>query len=251
MRRFEALVRARQHLTHDIISFELACPGLARRAAPGQFVHVRVGRAGDLVLRRPISIADVRDGGLRLVFRVVGRGTALLAQARKGETLDLLGPLGRPAPVPGRQAVFLCGGGVGAAPLLFLARRLAPRRDVRVYLGARRGTGLILVSDFRRLGCRVTVATDDWSRGWHGPVTEPVCRDVAGARDPVVYACGPKPMLAALVARLDPVPVWGFVEERMGCGTGICYCCALPRRGGGYVRFCQEGPVVRLNEVEL
>ena len=64
-------------------------------------------------------------------------------------------------------------------------------------------------------------------------------------------ACGPKPMLAELVAELDPVPVWGFVEERMGCGVGICYCCALGRKGGGYVRFCLEGPVVLLNGVEL
>ena len=251
MRRVEAAVRARRHLTADIVSLELSCPGLARRAAPGQFVHVRTGRGSDPLLRRPISIADVRGDRLRLVFRVVGRGTALLARLRNGATLDMLGPLGRPAPEPGRRTVFLCGGGVGAAPLLFLARKLAPRHDVRAYLGARRGSDLILVSDFRRFAHQVVVASDDWSRGWHGPVTEPVCRDVERARDPVVYACGPRPMLAALVARLDPVPVWGFVEERMGCGTGICYCCALPRRGGGYVRFCQEGPVVRLNEVEL
>jgi dihydroorotate dehydrogenase electron transfer subunit len=67
----------------------------------------------------------------------------------------------------------------------------------------------------------------------------------------VVFACGPKPMLADLVRRLDPIPVWGFIEERMGCGTGICYCCALPKKGGGHVRFCEEGPVVRLNEVVL
>ena len=76
-------------------------------------------------------------------------------------------------------------------------------------------------------------------------------RSAVGGERLAVFACGPRPMLADLVKRLDPIPVWGFVEERMGCGTGICYCCALPKKGGGHVRFCEEGPVVRLNEVVL
>ncbi len=251
MRRVKAEIVARRRLTRDIVSITTHCPELARAAAPGQFVHVRAEWGQDPLLRRPISIADVSRGDLRLVFRVVGRGTELLGRLKRGDVLDLLGPLGRPAPDPAGRTVFLCGGGVGAAPLLFLARRLARRRRLSIYLGARTRDELILVSEFRKVAGRVSLATDDGSRGFRGPVTGPLVRDAAGARDPVVYACGPRPMLAALVRALDPVPVWGFVEERMGCGTGVCYCCALPRRGGGYVRFCLEGPVVRLNEVEL
>ncbi len=147
--------------------------------------------------------------------------------------------------------VFLVGGGVGAAPLLFLGRHLARANRVRVFLGARTGKQLVLVRDFRTMRVPVKAATDDGSLGWAGPVTELAEPDIRNSARPVVFACGPKPMLADLVRRLDPIPVWGYVEERLGCGTGICYCCALPLKNGGYVRFCTEGPVVLLNEVKL
>ena len=220
------------------------------------------------MLRRPISVADVEAGRVRLVFRVVGRGTALLSHVRTGDELDVLGPLGRPVPEMRGKDVLICGGGIGAAPLLFLARRLTKANRPRVFVGARTKTELLLLREFRGLGAKVAVATDDGSVGHHGVVTELVeaeaksqkpkakrqngqGRSAVGGKRLAVLACGPRPMLAGLVKRLDPIPVWGFVEERMGCGTGICYCCALPKKGGGHVRFCEEGPVVRLNEVVL
>ena len=220
------------------------------------------------MLRRPISVADVEAERVRLVFRVVGRGTALLSHVRSGDELDVLGPLGRPAPEMRGQDVIICGGGIGAAPLLFLARRLAKANRPRVFVGARTKAELLLLREFRGLGVRIAIATDDGSAGHHGAVTELVeaqaksqkpkgkrqnggKRSAVGGKRLVVLACGPRPMLADLVKRLDPIPVWGLVEERMGCGTGICYCCALPKKGGGHVRFCEEGPVVRLNEVVL
>ncbi|MBM3313636.1 dihydroorotate dehydrogenase electron transfer subunit, partial [candidate division WOR-3 bacterium] len=168
------------------------------------------------------------------------------------------GPLGRPAPHPHGQGVLICGGGVGAAPLLMLARTLAPTNRLRILLGARTKSELLLVKEFRALKAKVAVATDDGSAGYNGTVTELAAYEVSG-RQPtadsrqqlVAFACGPRPMLADLVSRLDPIPVWGFIEERMGCGTGICYCCALPRRDGGVARFCEDGPVVRLDGVVL
>jgi dihydroorotate dehydrogenase electron transfer subunit len=214
----------------------------------------------DPLLRRPISVADVEGDRIRLVFRVVGRGTAILSRVRKGDDWDVLGPLGKPAPRFESADVVICGGGVGIAPLLFFVRRLK-RARVRVFLGAKTREQLMLVREFRGMGVPVKVATDDGSAGRKATVTELAaddcrlqiadCRLQNGGRRVVVVACGPKPMLADLVRRFDPVPVWGFVEERMGCGTGICYCCALPKKGGGYVRFCQDGPVVLLNEVRL
>jgi len=240
-----------RRIAAGVFSLWLECPGIAGRVAPGQFLNVRVTDGDDPLLRRPISVADVSGGRLRLVFRVVGRGTARLSRLRPADQLDLLGPLGRPAPALRRSDVLLVGGGIGAAPLLLLCRRLAEKNRVRVLLGAREKEQLILLREFRSLGCPVKVATDDGSYGHHGLVTELAEAGLENAKRPVVVACGPKPMLADLLKRLDPVPVWGFVEERMGCGTGICYCCALPRKDGGYVRFCQDGPVVLLNEVGL
>jgi dihydroorotate dehydrogenase electron transfer subunit len=248
-------------LCAGVFSLWLEAPDITRRVSPGQFLNVKVSDGVDPLLRRPISVCDVEGDLVRIVFRSVGRGTALLARVRAGDELDVLGPLGRPAPELHHKDVLLCGGGIGAAPLLLLARRLKRTNRLQVLLGARSKAELLLTREFRALGLAVGLATDDGSAGHGGMVTELAetqCKVQNGrgrlaiSRQPsVVFACGPKPMLADLVRRLDPIPVWGFVEERMGCGTGICYCCALPKKGGGHVRFCEEGPVVRLNEVVL
>jgi dihydroorotate dehydrogenase electron transfer subunit len=271
MRPTRCPVTQARELCAGVFSLWLEAPDIAQRVRPGQFLNVKASSGPDPVLRRPISICDVERNRVRLVFRAVGRGTALLGRARAGDELDVLGPLGRPAPELRHKDVLLCGGGIGTAPLLFLARRLKRANRLQVLLGARTKAELLLVKEFRALGAQVALATDDGSAGFKGMVTELAeaaarCKksDVrcqkSGVRSPksrvcgppsVVFACGPRPMLADLVKRLDPVPVWGFVEERMGCGTGICYCCALPKKGGGHVRFCEEGPVVRLNEVVL
>lgn len=268
MRPVSCPVTQARELCAGVFSLWLAAPETARRVRPGQFLNVRVSSGPDPLLRRPISVCDFERNRVRLVFKVVGRGTELLSRLRVGDEVDVLGPLGKPAPEPRGQDVLLCGGGIGTAPLLFLARRLKSRNRLQVLIGARTRTELLLLREFRSLGVPVAIATDDGSAGQSGMVTELADEHVrsqvprakrrgSGKRSAVsgqpslVFACGPKAMLADLVKRLDPIPVWGYVEERMGCGTGICYCCALPKKGGGQVRFCEEGPVVKLNEVVL
>ncbi len=256
-RRFVVPIVARKWLTDRIISLWVEAAEVAALAKPGQFVGLTVPLSG-VLLRRPISIADVTSNRIRLIFQIVGRGTAHLSLLQVGDRVDVLGPLGRPIPLrlvrrPATASLWpvLCGGGVGAAPLLFLARKLRLGARLKVFLGARTNNCLILLKEFRGLGAQVEVATDDGSAGYHGSVTQLLESKITHDRVSAVFACGPRLMLRQLVKVVEPLPVWGFVEERMGCGTGICYCCALPRNGGGYVRFCQEGPVVMLNDVEL
>jgi dihydroorotate dehydrogenase electron transfer subunit len=244
-------IESHRQLAAGIYSLWAKAPRIAHSARPGHFLNVRVADGPDPVLRRPISVCDIRRRSVRLVYRVVGRGTRMLSRLRVGSEVDLLGPLGKPAPRPSEDEVIICGGGIGIAPLLYLARDLVGCRSVTVFLGAKNRTELILRREFGSLGLRPRLATDDGSIGHKGPVTEPVVAAAVATRHPAVVACGPRPMLADLVRNLDPVPVWGFVEGRMGCGTGICYCCALRRKSGGYIRLCEEGPVVRLNEVLL
>lgn len=234
-----------------VFSLVLRAPRLADRVRPGQFLNLKVGPGPDPLLRRPVSVCDVEGENVRLLIRVVGRGTELISRLGRGDAVDLIGPLGRPAPSFRGRDLFVIGGGIGAAPLLFLARRQGPVNRTQVYIGARERSQLLLLREFRALGLEPRVATDDGSAGFAGPVTALAEPAVQAARRPVVMACGPQAMLRDLVRRLDPVPVWGFIEERMGCGTGICYCCALPKKGGGYVRFCADGPVVLLNEAVL
>lgn len=246
-----AEIESHRQLADGIYSLWVKAPRIARSVRPGNFLNVRVADGPDPVLRRPISVCDVKGWSVRLVYRVVGRGTRMLSRFQVGSEIDLLGPLGKPAPRPPEREVVICGGGIGIAPLLYLVRDLVGRRRLTVFLGAKNRSELILRREFSSLGLRPRLATDDGSTGHKGPVTEPVLAAAAAARHAAVVACGPRPMLAELVRSLDPVPVWGFVEERLGCGSGICYCCALPKKSGGYIRFCQEGPVVRLNGVLL
>ncbi len=238
-------------LTGEIVSVWVQAPKLAIKAKPGQFFGIKVNKREDLLLRRPVSVADVSGKFLRFVFKVVGKGTQELSQAKPGDEWDVLGPLGKPAPLVKNKEVIMCAGGVGAAPLLFLARVLKEKNRVVVLLGARTSSELILVNDFRQLKVKVNLATEDGTLGEKGVVTELAMKVIRDFKSPVVFACGPKPMLEFLMEKVENVPVWGFLEGRMGCGLGICYCCAVKKRNDGYIRLCKEGPVVLLSEVRL
>lgn len=252
-----AKVKKTRWLTRDIISVWLAEPEMVRRVNPGQFFGVKVPEKTELLLRRPLSVADAEEE-IRLIFKVVGEGTRQLSRARPGDEWNLLGPLGKPAPIVADRDVILCGGGVGAAPLLFLGRYLIKNNRLWVILGAKSAKDLILIGEFCRLGVVPLVATEDGSSGEKGMVTRLVERVMEkhipeeAKGNVVVFACGPRGMLKDLSERLTRVAeVWAFFEERMGCGTGICYTCALPNKQGGYIRLCQEGPVFSLREVVL
>jgi dihydroorotate dehydrogenase electron transfer subunit len=242
----------------------LVAPRIAAAAAPGQFVEVLVpGQA--VLLRRPFSIhrAD-RAGSLgtvELAFDVIGPGTAALAALRPHDTVDLLGPLGRPftLPPPGTPCL-LAGGGYGTAPLFFLAERLRPLGcRVAFLVGAATAPRLFQAMEARRLGNSLTVTTDDGSAGRRGLVTDPMAELVARSGSRQVYACGPMPMLAAVsrVAAGLGVACQVAVEEQMACGTGICFACVIPllptgppaaatadgAAGGRMARACVDGPV--------
>lgn len=238
-------------LTKDIVSVWVKVPKLIRKTKPGQFFGIKVNRREGLLLRRPLSVADVRGDLLRFIFKVVGKGTLELSKTKPGDEWDVLGPLGKPAPLVKNKEVVMCAGGVGAAPLLFLTRILREKNRVIALLGAKTAEELILVNDFQRLKAEVTLTTDDGTLGEKGLVTELVIKVIEDLVKPVVFACGPKSMLKFLMENVEQVPVWGFLEERMGCGVGICYCCAVRKRNGGYLRLCKEGPVVLLSKVRL
>jgi dihydroorotate dehydrogenase electron transfer subunit len=208
---------------------------------PGQFVVARANGFPltlDPFLARPFSFYD-HDGKIAsLLFEVRGRGTALLDGAR---AMEVSAPLGRGFRIDataGRTA--LLGGGVGVAPLKVLSRRLAGL-GVRheVFLGFADAKTAEVAREFPAS----KVATMDGSAGTHGTVLDAV-PDLESY--PVVYACGPNPMLAAVKQAVGEETLCQLsVEERMGCGNGSCNGCVVPVRNGGYVRSCVEGPVFR------
>jgi dihydroorotate dehydrogenase electron transfer subunit len=232
---------------------------IAEAAVPGQFLHVKVAPGLDPLLRRPLSVhaVDRRTGEVALLYRLAGRGTELLARKKKGDSLDVLGPLGRgfALPGPGRRAAVVAGG-IGVAPLFFLLQRLAGAGNpADVLLGARSSKMLILEKEIRALGFFVRTATDDGSAGYRGAVTDLLAELLAQGGTEMVYACGPVAMLAATARLLEKHGVKGQVslEERMGCGVGACFSCACRVREGdgreSYRRVCCEGPVFWAGEV--
>jgi dihydroorotate dehydrogenase electron transfer subunit len=235
----------------------IVAPGIAARFKPGQFVAVAVGGPDtSMLLRRAFSIHDVRPdhgGTVEFVFAASGRGTRWLAERRARDVLDLVGPLGRPFPVP-RDPVscLLVGGGYGSAPLFALAGRLRERRcSVDFLLGAASGDKVFGALTARRTGRSATITTVDGSLGVRGIVTDMLGQVIHEARTDVIYACGPMPMLRQVTAlgRRYDIPVQVAVEEAMACGVGVCMTCVLPVVDTDgitrMVRSCVDGPVFR------
>jgi len=218
---------------------------------PGQFVMVRGDWGADPLLPRAFSLVEAGDAGAILV-RVVGAGTALLARLGPGDRLAVLGPRGRgfSAPGDGKRTVLVAGG-VGVAPLVFLAERIAEGGGRATFLyGARTSADLLLEGRIAKVA-DLTVTTEDGSSGERGLVTAPLAR-LLGGTDPVqIYSCGPEPMLEA-VARLAVgagVPCEVALESPMACGMGTCKGCAVLAADREYRYVCSDGPVFESTEI--
>lgn len=209
--------------------------------APGQFINIRLN---GLYLRRPISVYDADGDAVTIIYKTVGRGTEQMARMRAGETLNALTGLGNGYDTaPAGEHPLLLGGGVGVPPLYLLAKRLiAEGRRVSAVLGFNTRSEVFCVSEFRALGCAVTVTTADGSCGEKGFVT-----DALPAGYTYFYACGPEPMLKA-VCRACGVSGQLSFEERMGCGFGACMGCSCKTISGSK-RICKDGPVLRKEEI--
>ena len=232
------------------VELTLTAPEIAARAEPGQFVAFAVGGpTSAMLLRRSIAISTVADGQVTVVVSAAGPGSAWLTERRPGDTVDVVGPLGRPFPAaPLGARALLVGGGYGAAALVGLAARLRERgHEVDVVVGAAAAERLCSVQELTALAGRGDVTTDDGSSGRQGLVTIAVDELLPDAG--VVYSCGPMPMLRAVAdaATARGIPSYVAVEESMACGIGVCMTCVLPIVGDdGSTRFsrsCTDGPV--------
>ena len=202
---------------------------------PGQFVNIRV--AGQF-LRRPISVCNITDGILTIIYKVVGVGTEAMSRLPIGTQLDVLTVLGNGYDLSkAGDKPLLVGGGVGVPPMYMLARQLREAgKAVRVILGFNTKNEVFYEEEFRALGCDVTVTTVDGSHGVKGFVT-----NALDGQQSYYYTCGPLPMIKAL---LQAAGTHGEVsmEERMGCGFGACMGCTIQTTQGPK-RVCKEGPV--------
>jgi dihydroorotate dehydrogenase electron transfer subunit len=254
-----AEVIANSRLSSDYNVIELAAPTVASAAAPGQFVMVKPQHGLDPLLRRPFSIFEIlRDSagtirGLSLFNKRVGIGTSMLHDAKPGDRIACLGPLGRPfEPVDPPAEAWMVAGGVGLAPFATLAEALRDRcTPMTLFYGARSGADLHRAELFEGIGARLVLTTEDGTRGESGRVTAPLSRalqSLPDGRTVMIYACGPTPMMRAVadLGRGAGAPVAVSLEPVMGCGMGGCYSCVVRvdrGAGGHFVRSCLEGPV--------
>ena len=228
----------------------LESPQIASEAKPGQFVMVRCGEGSEHLLRRPFSIHRLDNNKLALLFTVVGKGTHWLAQCRAGNNMDLLGPLGNGYSIqPGWHNLLLLAGGIGIAPLCFLAEKaLNQGCSVRLLLGASTATQLyprhLLPAEVELI-----ITTEDGTAGREGLITD-FLPDFVGWADQI-FACGPTLMYHTMAAQsqqlLKVKSVQISLEVRMGCGLGVCYGCTVKTKNG-LKQVCKDGPIFDLDD---
>ena len=236
-------------------------PQVARESVPGQFLHIRVREGLVPFLRRPFSIAGTSPGAgtVAVIFRVAGEGTAILGSLQQGDYLDCLAPLGsgfKTETADGGALSVLVAGGIGVAPLLFLAGTLADeQKKVILFYGASTAKELLPVKKFLPAAVEIRLATDDGSTGYKGLITAFFEEFLKNGLNPGnIYACGPRPMLRAL-AEINSGQNYVLqlsMEERMACGMGACQGCAVKTIIGdktGYQLLCRDGPVFYSLEV--
>lgn len=240
-------------ITDDIFSMWIKTGDMAKEAVPGQFVSLYCHNE-DRLLPRPISICEINreEGLLRLVFRVVGKGTEEFSKYQTGDLIKVLGPLGNGFPLKDNKAVLI-GGGIGIPPLLQLAKELPG--ETTVVLGYRDGN-LFLKDEFEKYAT-VVVSTEDGSVGTKGNVIDAIAAENIGAD--VIYSCGPTPMLRGVkkFGEEKRIETYLSMEEKMACGIGACLACTCNSTDVDdhskvhNKRICKDGPVFLSTEVEL
>lgn len=214
---------------------------------PGQFGMLEVPRQDGVLLRRPFSFARQLGDTTEILYKSVGRGTRALTRVSAGQSLRLLGPLGRGfEDVDGEGERVGVAGGYGIAPFLQQATQLARTgKRLSLFYGARSKKDLIYLQELRELNVKLYLTTEDGSEGERGLVTQVLAKVFSETKPAVLWSCGPLGLLAAVQKWALPlsVPAQLSVEETMGCGTGVCLGCVVLDREGKYRRACIEGPV--------
>jgi len=235
------------------------------RTKPGQFVMLRLSRQIAPFLSRPFSIHRLillkdHARGFEILYKVVGKFTKKLSMLKKGEFIDVLGPLGSGFSVEENiQRIFMVAGGIGIAPMVFLAYYLKKNKvDIsrcRLFLGGRSKKDLLCVDDFIDLKMAVQLTTEDGSKGERCLVTHPLESALVGTRPDIIYACGPVEMLKSVVALSQKFDVkcQVSIETMMACGMGACLGCAVETIGASdqYLHTCLDGPVFDANVIKI
>jgi dihydroorotate dehydrogenase electron transfer subunit len=234
------------------LEFESAL--IAKQAIAGQFVNIRVSENLAPLLRRPVSIHGVKGKKVKLIYKILGSGTQILATRKAEDSLDVLGPLGngfnyRSLAKSPLVKNILIAGGIGVAPLVFLAEKLKKTKPL-VLIGARSKVDILCIREFKSLGCELKLATLDGSVGFKGQVTDLFKIILEQTKSAQVFSCGPELMLktVASLASKYKIEAQLSLEAHMACGIGACLGCVVATKTG-YKTVCKDGPVFSSEEL--
>lgn len=247
---FKAEVHSKEFLSERHFIVRLVPYTETKRPEPGQFYLIRTGPGYDPFLRRPFSVFNWTEQYIELFVLLKGRGTEQLMRTSTGAVLEVIGPLGRGFGMPSRDIYpLIAGGGMGIAPLFYLAREIAGPKTI-IY-GGRTSEDLVLKRHIQTIeDAEIRLVTEDGSEGERGTVVDVLKEVMSNVSSPVIYICGPEPMINAIKADEAFLQAEAYlsVEERMACGVGVCLGCAYQTKEG-MKRVCMEGPVFRLSEL--
>ena len=258
----QAKLVKKEQLKDDIFKFSVEAQEIVNIAKSGQFLEIRVTDQVEPFLRRPISIynLDKESGILEFIFQVKGKGTKILAQKQEGELIDIIGPLGNGIFEYSKyQNLAIIGGGIGIFPLYELAKEAKlDGKNVNTYLGFRNKEFVTLEEEFKNVSTNLCIATDDGSYGKNGFAINFLKEDIENGKIDSIFACGPMPMLRAVkaLATEKNIPCQVSLEEKMGCGIGVCLGCVVKTAESSsespeYKHVCKAGPVFEAGEVEF
>lgn len=247
-----AKVISQENIATGVYSMWIQTKDVAREAIAGQFISVYCND-GSRLLPRPISICEVEGDKLRIVYRVVGKGTTEMSAYKAGDDVEILGPLGNGYYKKDKKAILM-GGGIGIPPMVQLAKELKDTCEVQIIAGYR--DELFLTEELAQYG-KLYIATEDGSTGTKGTVIDAIKAE--GITGDVIYTCGPTPMLRAIkeYAMENGIEAQLSLEEKMACGIGACLACVCRSKEKDHhtnvnnKRICKDGPVFYAEEVEL
>ena len=258
---FDKLIK-KEKVLEGLYKFSVEAKEIVDVAKPGNFVEIRVNENLDPFLRRPISIynLDKEKGILEFIFQVRGNGTNVLSQKEEGDLIDIIGPLGSGTfKFKEKKNIAIIGGGIGIFPLYELAKQAKNSGlKIHTYLGFRNKELVTLEKEFEKVSSKLTITTDDGSYKEKGFAINYLIEDLNKENFDCIYACGPLPMLRAVqkLAEEKNIPCQISLEEKMGCGLGVCLGCAVKtatstKENPEYVHVCKAGPVFDSKIVEI
>ncbi|MCK5456996.1 MAG: dihydroorotate dehydrogenase electron transfer subunit [Melioribacteraceae bacterium] len=252
MQQIKTKTESIQEIQKGIFTLKVLTPSIAAEARPGQFCNIKVNEDNFPLLRRPFSISEVDGDYISFMFNIVGVGTEILSRKRKGDIIDIIGPLGNGFNFVGdyKNAIIIAGG-IGSAPFPYLFREIGVDKNVSCFVGGRSKADIITY------GMRnIFISTDDGSEGFHGNVVQLLDSkiDDFDKDETKIFACGPTPMLRAVsefsINRGISCEI--STERVMACGFGICQGCVIEStKNDSFVLVCKDGPVFNAEDVRI